>query len=51
MTLCVVGVEAGNAVIPSMGPPTADGVLYIPTGAMERYRLCMTIGSQKIVNL
>ena len=28
-TLCVVGVDAGNAVTPSTGPPTADGVLYI----------------------
>ena len=28
-TLCVVGVDAGNAVTPSTGPPTSDGVLYI----------------------
>jgi len=28
-TLCVVGVDAGNAVTPSMGPPTFDSVLYI----------------------
>ena len=39
VTLCVVGVDAGNAVTPSTGTPTADGVLYILTGAMERYRL------------
>jgi len=25
----VVGVDAGNAVTPSTGPPTSDGVLYI----------------------
>jgi len=50
-TLCVVGVDAGNAVTPSTGPPTADGVLYILTGAMERYRLCVTSSSQKTVNL
>ena len=24
-----VGVDAGNAVTPSTGPPTSDGVLYI----------------------
>ena len=29
LTLCVVGVDAGNAVTPSTGPPTSDGVLYI----------------------
>jgi len=29
VTLCVVGVDAGNAVTPSTGPPTSDGVLYI----------------------
>ena len=28
-TLCVVGVDADNAVTPSTGPPTAGGVLYI----------------------
>ena len=28
-TLCVVGVDAGNAVTPSTGLPTSDGVLYI----------------------
>ena len=33
------------------GPPTADGVLYILTGATERYRLCITISSLKTVNL
>jgi len=29
LTLCVVGVDVGNAVTPSTGPPTSDGVLYI----------------------
>ena len=28
-TLCMVGVDAGNAVTPSTGPPTSVGVLYI----------------------
>ena len=28
-TLCVVGVDAGNDVNPSTGPPTSDGILYI----------------------
>jgi len=29
ITLCVVGVDVNNAVIPSTGPPTSDVVLYI----------------------
>jgi len=36
-TLGVVGVEVCNAWARSTGPPTADGVLYVVTGARERY--------------
>jgi len=49
----VVGVDVGNAVTPSTGPPTYDGVLYIMhmgDGTIG-YRLCVTISSQKTVNL
>ena len=52
-TLCVVGVDAGNAVSPSTGPPTSDGILYIlhMNDRTIPYRLCITISSQKTVNL
>jgi len=36
-----------NARAPKPGPPTADGVVYILPEVTERYRLCLTVTSQK----